>query len=241
MTVIVPLDNPVAEPMLGSQLNVAINNSVPSVQLNLGNGQILQIPIDDFNPELNRLTWTDSSPVSSSGALDFGSQTEPTATSSYIGNYFNGIFYFNEPAGEFPFGGLSYYGEVGQYCYTRSSMTVIGFIEQATQMVANLVIQMYLQEMAIKGAKKIYPWTKEVFTKLFQTSHDMDQQITTAKGITEKFAIENSGENAVVKEGVGESATADTGEIVSEEVAEEATGDEALDIFSDVVVGIFCL
>ena len=50
-----------------------------------------------------------------------------------------------------------------------------------------------------------------------------------------------SGENAVVKEGVGESATADTGEIVSEEAIEEATGDETLDIFADVIVGIFCL
>ncbi len=248
MTIIIPLDNPSVAPMLGPQLSVLVNNTVPQVQMDFGNGQTTTIPVENFDAELNLLRWSDSSPVSTAGEIEFGSQTQTTAQSNYIGNYFNGKLYFNEPVNGYPYGGFSYSGEVGQYCYTASSLTVIQVMQQIREQVTSLIIQTYLQELAIKSIKKISSWVKDVFQKLFQSSEDTESQLTTAKALGNKFAEDANEEDAEMTvdpeaEAAGDAIGDAGGEIAGDvaiDATEEAAGDETLEILGDVFLGLIC-
>jgi hypothetical protein len=248
MTIIVPLYNPSVTPMLGPQLSVLVNNGVPQIQLDFWNGQTTTIPVEDFDSELNLLRWSDSSPFSTAGEIEFGYQAQATAQSSYIGNYFNGKLYFNEPINGYSYGGFSYSGEVGQYCYTASSLTVIQVIQQIREQVTNLIIQTYLQELAIKSIKKIYSWVKDVFQKLFQNSEDIENQLTTAKALGNKFAEDANEEDAEMAvdpeaEAAGDAIGDASGEIAGDvaiDATEEAAGDETLEILGDVFLGLIC-
>jgi hypothetical protein len=248
MTIIVPLDNPSVTPMLGPQLSVLVNNTVSQVQMDFGNGQTATILVENFDAELNLLRWSDSSPISTAGEIEFGSQTQTTAQSNYIGNYFNGKLYFNEPVNGYPYGGFSYSGEVGQYCYTASSLTVIQVMQQIREQVTSLIIQTYLQELAIKSIKKISSWVKDVFQKLFQSSEDTESQLTTAKALGNKFAEDANEEDAEMTvdpeaEAAGDAIGDASGEIAGDvaiDATEEAAGDETLEILGDVFLGLIC-
>lgn len=241
MTVIIPLDNPSATPMLGPQLNITVNNNTPQIEMDFGNGVTTQIPIDNFDAQVNLLRWTASSPIGTTGEIQFGNQTQATAASSYIGNFFNGKLFITQRVSGLPFGNFSYSGEVGQYCYTASSLTVIQVLEQGAQQVTNLMIQMYLQEQAIKGIKQIYSWTKDVFQKMFQTSTEMEQELTTAKGIADEFTADAAGDTAgdVAGDAAGDAAADAAGDAAAD-VAADAAGDATLDIVGDILLGLIC-
>jgi hypothetical protein len=160
-----------SNPIMGPELDVSMSGNTPQVSLNFGNNNTTTtIPTSNFNQATNTLTWTGSMPINTSGTVQFGTQTAPTSSSSYIGNYFDGTLTLNEKVTFFQAGTYSFSGQMGEFYYANSTIpttwqVILGDIKKVTV----LIIRMYLQNKAMEVGEAFTEWVFEVISEIFSS------------------------------------------------------------------------
>ena len=162
--------------VMGPELDVYLSGGNPAVTINFGKGKTTSVPVTNFNETNNTLVWTGSMPINTTGSVQFGTQSAPTASSSYVGSFFDGTLTLQETVNIFTAQSYTWSGEIGSFYYTNTSLSTLQVVEDVTEKVTLVLARMYLQFKAMELGKEFAQWVYETISEAFskETADETD-------------------------------------------------------------------